>query len=68
LEIFKRRTAGVALQTVKFLPAAKVKLLCSEVASRLAGKFLFLTKVVEGFKTVIRAKGLSSLRIVKAEP
>jgi len=35
---------------VKFLPMAKVKLLCSEVASKLAVKFLFTTKVMEELK------------------
>jgi len=37
---------------------AKVKLLCSEVASKLAVKFLFTTKVVEGFEV----KGIIPLR------
>ena len=35
---------------MKFLPLAKVKLPCSEVASKLAVKFLFITKVVEELK------------------
>jgi len=43
---------------VKFLPLAKVKLLRSEVASRLAVKFLFMTKVAEGFEV----KGIIPLR------
>ena len=42
---------------VKFLPLAKVKLLRSEVASRLAVKFLFMTKVAEGFEV----KGMTLL-------
>jgi len=47
-----------SLKRVKFLPMAKVKLLCSEVTSKLAVKFLFTTKVVERFEV----KGIIPLR------